>query len=159
MNQLHYQPFTNDDAYIVKCNLASKYDAIVTLAKYFLLFTAFGFGFVILKGNRNSPTYFFSAITLSFLACFAYFWLYTIKGLRKDLQKRHKVQFTAKVVDKKSSQQLGVTSHYLVVDDNEFGISKVDVTPDIFMRIETSSVLRLSVSRYSGTFLECEVKE
>ncbi|WP_291908368.1 hypothetical protein [Chitinophaga sp. CB10] len=159
MNQLHYQPFTSEDAYIVKCNLATKYEAIGTLAKYFLVITALGAGVVIVQGSRHSPAYFFSAVTLAFVGLLAYFWLHTIKGLRKDLQQQHKAEFTARVVDKKSSNELGVTAHYLVVDQNEFGISKVDVTPEIFMQIETSSVLRLSVSRYSGTFLECEVKE
>ncbi len=159
MNQLHYQQFTPEDAFIVRSNLASKYDAIGTLVKYFAIITAVGFALLLIRVNTVPPVYFFSAMTLAFVGFLLYFWFHTITSLRKDLRQGQKAAFTAKVMNKKSSSELGITSHYLLVEDNVFGITRVDVTPEIFDQIETFCVLKLTVSRHSGTFLECEIKE
>ncbi|NIG52334.1 hypothetical protein [Chitinophaga sp. Cy-1792] len=159
MNYPHYQQFTQDDTYIVRGNLASKYDAIGILARYFSIVTIIGFVLLLIRVNTIPPFYFFSTMTAAFAGFIAYFWVNTISAIRKDLRHKEKAEFITHVVDKKSTKELGVISHYLLVEDNEYGIKKIDVTPDIFDQIETCCLLKLSVSRHSGTFLECELKD
>ncbi|WP_143308520.1 hypothetical protein [Chitinophaga vietnamensis] len=152
------QSLNHDDTFILKSNLAAKYNQISKMSLFFGGITLFGFFLIMLRIQSLQPGYFFLAVAVLYCSFFLAFWFSTIARLKRDLKEKKKIVLTTRIKNKSSTNELGIREHYLLLEDNPFGLKKIDVTPEIFARIPLHTELKITATLHSGTFLQCEME-
>jgi hypothetical protein len=137
--------------------LESKFSMIYKSFGIMSLIMIVAFFYQILRGRETHIGIFLIVGIIFYTPFFCILWFGYIAKIKKDLNELKKVKFKAKIIDKVHDNVLGIDECLLLLEDNEAGISKINVEKEIFDKIPLFSHVLVSVAMHSKSYISCEI--